>query len=235
MKICLSLIHILSLLTNSMGVEGSAPAQDIISAVEAAGYGARKKGSGRGSAGTLPGEEMLQDHETPKLKKRLWTSVGFLVVLMYLSMGHMMWGWPVPGVLADNHVAMGLIPVSYTHLLRLAECGAQFSVERIPGCRAGDHLKCLIDGSSVELAGYDIDEKNIQCSDKEEVIKYMHDDQLNLIRFWSADLDHDGSIHRAEKIQTGHIRRIVNAEKIRTGHISIIAYDVFGKGAKCRL
>ena len=63
-----------SLLTNSMGVEGSAPAQDIISAVEAAGYGARKKESGGGSAGTLPGEEMLQDHETPKLKKRLWTS-----------------------------------------------------------------------------------------------------------------------------------------------------------------
>ena len=60
-----------SLLTNSMGVEGSASAQDIISAVEAAGYGARTKGSGRGSAGTLPGEEMLQDHETPKLKKRL--------------------------------------------------------------------------------------------------------------------------------------------------------------------
>ncbi len=124
---------------------------------------------------------------------------------------------------------------SASQILRLAECGAQFSVERIPGCRAGDHLKCLIDGNSVELAGYDIDEKNIQCSDKEEVIKYMHDDQLNLIRFWSADLDHDGSIHRAEKIQTGNIRRIVNAEKIRTGHISIIAYDVFGKGAKCRL
>ena len=82
-----------SLLTNSMGVEGSASAQDIISAVEAAGYGARKKGSGGGSAGTSsPSEEMLQDHETPKLKKRLWTSVGFLVVLMYLSMGHMMWG-----------------------------------------------------------------------------------------------------------------------------------------------
>ena len=106
-----------SLLTNSMGVEGSAPAQDIISAVEAAGYGARKKGSGRGSAGTLPGEEMLQDHETPKLKKRLWTSVGFLVVLMYLSMVHMMWGWPVPDVLADNHVAMGLIQLLLTGII----------------------------------------------------------------------------------------------------------------------
>ena len=107
-----------SLLTNSMGVEGSASAQDIISAVEAAGYGARKKGSGGGSAGTSsPSEEMLQDHETPKLKKRLWTSVGFLVVLMYLSMGHMMWGWPVSDVLADNHVAMGLIQLLLTGII----------------------------------------------------------------------------------------------------------------------
>ncbi len=107
-----------SLLTNSMGVEGSASAQDIISAVEAAGYGARKKGSGGSQAGTSsPGEEMLQDHETPKLKKRLWTSVGFLVVLMYLSMGHMMWGWPVPDVLADNHVAMGLIQLLLTGII----------------------------------------------------------------------------------------------------------------------
>ena len=108
-------------------------------------------------------------------------------------------------------------------------------VERTPGYCYGNGLRCLLRSTGAELDGYDIDEKNIQCSDKEEVIKYMHDDQLNLIRFWSADLDHDGSIHRAEKIQTGHIRRIVNAEKIRTGHISIIAYDVFGKGAKCRL
>ena len=107
-----------SLLTNSMGVEGSASAQDIISAVEAAGYGARKKGSGGGSADTSsPGEEMLQDHEMPKLKKRLWTSVGFLVVLMYLSMGHMMWGGPVPDVLADNHVAMGLIQLLLTGII----------------------------------------------------------------------------------------------------------------------
>ena len=107
-----------SLLTNSMGVEGSASARDIISAVEAAGYGAREKGPGGAESGaSSPGEEMLQDHETPKLKKRLWTSVGFLVVLMYFSMGHMMWGWPVPDVLADNHVAMGLIQLLLTGII----------------------------------------------------------------------------------------------------------------------
>ncbi len=109
-----------SLLTNSMGVEGTAKPQDIIAAVEAAGYGASLKG-GTGSAkessrraGSSTGEEMLKDRETPVLKRRLLWSLGFLLVLMYFSMGHMMWGWPVPAFLAANHVAMGLLQLLLT-------------------------------------------------------------------------------------------------------------------------
>ena len=98
-----------SLLTNSMGVEGSASPQDIIKAVEEAGYGASLKGSDSQQSSASQAAEALADHETPILKKRLITSVGFLLVLMYFSMGHMMWGWPVPQWFEHNHVAMGLL------------------------------------------------------------------------------------------------------------------------------
>ena len=131
-----------SLLTNSMGVEGSASAEDIIKAVENAGYGAMPKrgsmagagtsgagmsgsagsmgagASGGGSVGSLgAGEEMLADRETPILKKRLFSSLGFLIVLMYFSMGHMMWGWPLPTFFAENHVAMGLFQMLLTIII----------------------------------------------------------------------------------------------------------------------
>ncbi len=100
-----------SLLTNSMGVEGSASPDDIIRAVTDAGYGASRKGSsGMESASSRISdqEEALRDHETPKLRKRLFASLGFLIVLMYFSMGHMMFGWPLPAFFHDNHIAMGL-------------------------------------------------------------------------------------------------------------------------------
>ncbi|MDO4344372.1 MAG: heavy metal translocating P-type ATPase [Eubacteriales bacterium] len=113
-----------SLLTNSMGVEGTAAPVDIISAVTEAGYGAALKGAGNadsrspGAAGTTAGgsagEELLKDRETPVLKRRLLASIGFLAVLMYFSMGHMMWNWPVPGFFAHNHVAMGLLQLLLT-------------------------------------------------------------------------------------------------------------------------
>ena len=110
-----------SLLTNSMGVEGSATDQEIIAAVEEAGYGASVKGSEKSNAqagGTYAeAEEALRDHETPILRKRLITSVVFLIVLMYFSMGHMMWGWPLPAVMADNHVAMGLLQMLLTIII----------------------------------------------------------------------------------------------------------------------
>jgi len=124
-----------SLLTNSMGVEGDVPESDIIKAVEDAGYGATAKGNNKaerhmrggmaqGSENVRTGDsasgsnsavdytaarEALEDHETPKLKKRLFTSLGFLIILMYFSMGHMMWGWPVPEFFAHNMLAQGLL------------------------------------------------------------------------------------------------------------------------------
>ena len=100
-----------NLLTNSMGVEGSADPGAIIAAVEAAGYGAAPKTSAGQSrqAGLAAEEEMLKDKETPVLKKRLIVSLGFLAVLMYFSMGHMMWGWPIPAFFEGNHVAMGIL------------------------------------------------------------------------------------------------------------------------------
>ena len=105
-----------SLLTNSMGVEGSASPSEIIAAVEAAGYGASKKGAEKTASAPGPAnpEEALADHETPLLKRRLWTSLGFLLVLMDFSMGHMMWGWPVPHFLHGNHIAMGLLQLLLT-------------------------------------------------------------------------------------------------------------------------
>ena len=125
-----------SLLTNSMGVEGTASPESIVAAVKAAGYkaslkkGARKPAGGTAAAaaagataaaatGTSATEadDALADTETPQLRKRLSASVIFLLVLMYFSMGHMMWGWPVPAALADNHVAMGILQLLLTGIV----------------------------------------------------------------------------------------------------------------------
>ena len=118
-----------SLLTNSMGVEGTASDEAVIKAVEDAGYGASLKTSHTASdkSGTsqksgpqgmyASQDDMLKDRVTPVLKKRLITSVGFLIVLMYISMGHMMWGWPLPSILEGNHVAMGLIQMLLTIII----------------------------------------------------------------------------------------------------------------------
>lgn len=104
-----------SLLTNSMGVEGAVDAGAIVKAVEEAGYGAKPKKTAMPlNASQAGGEEMLEDHDTPVLKKRLFASLGFLAVLMYLSMGVMMWGWPLPGFLSGNHIAMGLLQMLLT-------------------------------------------------------------------------------------------------------------------------
>ena len=99
-----------SLLTNSMGVEGTASGAAIIKAVQDAGYGASPKKAGTAAASSTSADlDALQDHETPKLKRRLIASLGFLLVLMYFSMGHMMWGWPLPRWFDGNHIAMGLV------------------------------------------------------------------------------------------------------------------------------
>ena len=107
-----------SLLTNSMGVEGDASPSDIIAAVEAAGYGASEKSvraeEGKRQASLAAAEDSLLDKETPKMKKRLIASLCFLIPLMYFSMGHMMWNWPAPAFLEENHVAMGLLQLLLT-------------------------------------------------------------------------------------------------------------------------
>ena len=107
-----------SLLTNSMGVEGTASAEEIIAAVRDAGYGAAlKRGNKEQTTRLSSDEDALKDRETPVLKKRFITSLGFWIVLMYVSMGHMMWGWPLPPFFNDNHVAMGLLQLLLTVII----------------------------------------------------------------------------------------------------------------------
>ncbi|MBQ9422325.1 MAG: copper-translocating P-type ATPase, partial [Pyramidobacter sp.] len=109
-----------SLLTNSMGVEGTAPAEAVIKAVVDAGYGASLKGAAASpSTQKAADEDALADHETPVLKRRLSTSLGFLAVLMWFSMGHMMWGWPLPKFFDGNHVAMGLVQMILAAIVML--------------------------------------------------------------------------------------------------------------------
>ena len=104
----------INLLTNSMGVEGNVAESDIIKAVENAGYGAIKKNVGENTVSENKSAEEVPDKETIALRNRLLASVGFLLVLMYFSMGHMMWEWPVPAFFAKNHVAMGLLQMLLT-------------------------------------------------------------------------------------------------------------------------
>ena len=106
-----------SLLTNSMGVEGTASPETVIRAVQEAGYGASEKGAAKQAVSMAENEKALEDHATPALKRRLIWSVGFLIVLMYFSMGHMMWGWPLPSFYNDNHVAMGLTQLLLTVII----------------------------------------------------------------------------------------------------------------------
>ena len=111
-----------SLLTNSMGVEGTASADAIISAVEEAGYGASEKGHAsdhtQGQGLSIAEEaDSLKDRETPKMKRRLIASLCFWIPLMYLSMGHMMWNWPIPSALAENHMAIGLVELLLTTMI----------------------------------------------------------------------------------------------------------------------
>lgn len=113
-----------SLLTNSMGVEGDVPAEKVIRAVEDAGYGASEKGrehslQNKGTASMQTAEDALADKETPVLKKHLFTSLVFLILLMYVSMGHMMWGFPLPAFFAQNPIAMGLLQMLLTIVVML--------------------------------------------------------------------------------------------------------------------
>ena len=136
-----------SLLTNSMGVEGEASERAVIAAVTDAGYGAELKG-GKASV-SLGNDDVLADHETPRLKKRLIASVAVLIVLMYFSMGHMMWNWPVPAFFHENHVAMGILQMLLAGIIMVIN-----QKYFISGFKAAIHLSPNMDtlvamGSSV--------------------------------------------------------------------------------------
>lgn len=171
-----------SLLTNSMGVEGTATEQEIIKAVKDAGYGASKKGEGEAKAQpaqALAGEDMLKDRETPVLKRRLIASVGFLIVLMYFSMGHMMWGWPVPGFMKDNHVMMGLLQMLLTITVMVINqkffiSGFKGLIHRAPNM---DTLVALGSGASFVYSTYALFAMTDaqMHGDMDAVMSYMHD------------------------------------------------------------
>lgn len=171
-----------SLLTNSMGVEGTATEQEIIKAVADAGYGASKQGEGAAKAQPaqdLAGEDMLKDRETPVLKRRLIASVGFLIVLMYFSMGHMMWGWPVPGFMKDNHVMMGLLQMLLTIIVMVINqkffiSGFKGLIHRAPNM---DTLVALGSGASFVYSTYALFAMTDaqMRGDMDAVMSYMHD------------------------------------------------------------
>ena len=171
-----------SLLTNSMGVEGTASEQEIIKAVTDAGYGASKKGAGTAktqSSSVSAGEDMLKDRTTPALKKRLIASLGFLIVLMYFSMGHMMWGWPVPGFMKDNHVMMGLLQMLLTIAVMVINqkffiSGFKGLIHRAPNM---DTLVALGSGASFVYSTYALFAMTDaqMHGDMDAVMSYMHD------------------------------------------------------------
>ena len=169
-----------SLLTNSMGVEGTASQSEIIAAVEAAGYGASVKGADAGAKkGAAMDEDALKDRETPIMKRRLIASLCFLIPLMYISMGHMMWNWPLPGFLADNHVAMGLIQLLFTGIIMVIN--QKFFINGFKGLLHGapnmDTLVALGSGASFVYSTYALfamTDAQVKM-DMEGVMSYMHE------------------------------------------------------------
>lgn len=171
-----------SLLTNSMGVEGTATSSEIIKAVENAGYGASLKGgkeSGASASKSLLGEDMLADKETPVLKRRLIVSLCFLAPLMYISMGHMMWGWPVPEFMEGNHVAMGLAQLLLAAIVMVINQkffinGFKGLLHKAPNM---DTLVALGSGASFIYSTYALfamTDAQMQ-GDAEAVMSYMHE------------------------------------------------------------
>ncbi len=161
-----------SLLTNSMGVEGTASDAAIIAAVENAGYGASVKGNTQ--AKTSENEEMLKDKETPALKKRLIASLGFLALLMYVSMGHMMWDFPLPAALSENHIALGLLQLLLAAIVMVINqkffiSGLKGLVHKSPNM---DTLVALGSGASFVWSVYAL---FAMTANTHEVAEYMHE------------------------------------------------------------
>ncbi len=166
-----------SLLTNSMGVEGSAADSDIIKAVTDAGYGASVKGANHESAGA--DEEALADRETPKMKRRLFWSLGFLIVLMYISMGGMMWGWPLPPFLANDHVAMALAQLLLTGIIMVIN--QKFFISGFKGIiHRAPNMDTLVALGAAAAFGYSVYATFVMsgaqaAGDHETVMTYMHE------------------------------------------------------------
>ncbi len=168
-----------SLLTNSMGVEGTASPADIIAAVEKAGYGASEKGKSTKNSTARPAEDALEDKETPLLKKRLIYSVGFLAVLMYFSMGHSMWGWRLPAFFEGNHVAMGLAQLLLT--VAVMVINQKFFINGFKGLVHGspnmDTLVALGSSAAFVYSTYALFAMTDAqlAGDSEAVMSYMHE------------------------------------------------------------
>ncbi len=166
-----------SLLTNSMGVDGTASPEAIIDAVQKAGYGASRKGGSDETA--APDSDVLADRETPVLKRRLIASVGFLAVLMYISMGHMMWGFPLPPFFNGNHVAMGLVQMLLTIIIMVINrkffvSGFQSLLHRAPNM---DTLVALGSGAAFVYSTYALfamTDAQVK-GDMDAVMSYMHE------------------------------------------------------------
>ena len=167
-----------SLLTNSMGVEGTASPEAIIQAVQQAGYGASKKGA-ESTPAAGSDSDALANHETPVLRKRLIASVGFLAVLMYLSMGHMMWNWPLPSFFNGNHIAMGLVQMLLTIIIMVINrkffvSGFQSLLHRSPNM---DTLVALGSGAAFVYSTYALfamTDAQVK-GDMDAVMHYMHE------------------------------------------------------------
>ena len=170
-----------SLLTNSMGVEGDVPPETVIHAVEDAGYGASLKGQGTAAQAqsASEAEDALKDRETPVLKHRLIASLGFLAVLMYMSMGHMMWGWPLPHFMDGNHVAMGLLQLLLAGIIMVINqkffiSGFKGLLHRAPNM---DTLVALGSGASFIYSTYALfamTDAQLKGNDT-AVMSYMHE------------------------------------------------------------
>ena len=170
-----------SLLTNSMGVEGDVPPETVIHAVEDAGYGASLKGQDAAAQAqsASEAEDALKDRETPVLKHRLIASLGFLAVLMYMSMGHMMWGWPLPHFMDGNHVAMGLLQLLLAGIIMVINqkffiSGFKGLLHRAPNM---DTLVALGSGASFIYSTYALfamTDAQLKGNDK-AVMSYMHE------------------------------------------------------------
>lgn len=170
-----------SLLTNSMGVEGDVPPETVIHAVEDAGYGASLKGQGAAAQAqsASEAEDALKDRETPVLKHRLIASLGFLAVLMYMSMGHMMWGWPLPHFMDGNHVAMGLLQLLLAGIIMVINqkffiSGFKGLLHRAPNM---DTLVALGSGASFIYSTYALfamTDAQLKGNDT-AVMSYMHE------------------------------------------------------------